>query len=67
MNKNKISKVHHLHSLDQGEMNTAENILQKDVSEAYKTANDILKAEEAIDNNKATITPSKRNKEKSRK
>lgn len=30
-------------------VNTAESILQKDVKDAYNTANDILKAEEALD------------------
>jgi len=64
------TKGYHLHHtfyffLDQGEMSTAESILQKDVSEAYKTADEILKAEEALDNKnrlKTVAAASKRKK-----
>ncbi|XP_066926313.1 uncharacterized protein [Clytia hemisphaerica] len=47
---------------DQGGMNVAQSILQKDVSEAYKTANDILKVEDALDKNSKSKLNAKRKK-----
>ena len=39
-------------------------MLQKDVSEAYKTANEILKVEEAMDKSRTKLNNNKRKKHK---